>query len=108
VPDNIPVDSKNSIVKSNITFSNLTNELRRKLVIKDKVQGIIVTSIMKSERSYGFKVGDLIIDVNKQQIESVEQLNELYEDAKNAKKQNIILLAKRRGISLFIPLPVID
>lgn len=106
--DNISVDSKNSIVKSNITFSNLTNELRRKFVIKDKVQGIIVTAIMKSEKSYGFKVGDLIIDANKQQIESVEQLNELYEDAKNAKKQNIILLAKRRGISLFIPLPVID
>lgn len=107
-PDNIPVDSKNAIVKSNITFSDLTNELRRKFVIKDKVQGIIVTTIMKNEKSYGFRVGDLIIDANKQSIESVEQLNELYEDAKSTKKQNIILLVKRRGISLFIPLPVTD
>lgn len=106
--DNTPVDSNNSIIKSNITFSDLTNELRRQFVIKDKVQGVIVTAVMKNEKSYGFKVGDLIIDANKQQIESVEQFNELYEDAKSTKKQNIILLVKRRGISLFIPLPVTD
>lgn len=105
---NVAVDSKNSVVKNKITFSNLTTELRRKFMIKGQVKGIIVTSIMKNEKNYGFKLGDLVIDSNGQPIESVEQLNASYENAKSEKKHNIILLVQRRGISLFIPLPVTD
>lgn len=101
-------DSKNSIVKNNITFSNLTNELRKKFMIKHQGKGVVVTALKKDEKHSGFKVGDLVIDSNQQPIESVEQLNDLYEKAKSKSKQNIILLVQRRGISLFIPLPITD
>ncbi len=103
-----PVDNKSLLIKGNVTFSNLTEEIKQKFTIKDKVKGIIVTNIIKDAKNYGFKIGDLVIASNQQSIESIEQLNLLYEDAKNSKKQNIILLIKRQNNSVFIPLPVID
>lgn len=102
-------DNGSSIAKGNIIFSNLTEEIKQKFDIKGKVRGIIVTDIAQDSKSYGFKIGDLIIASNNQQpIESIEQLNALYENAKNAKKPNIILLVKRPKGPLFVPLPIMN
>ncbi|XVN42397.1 MAG: Do family serine endopeptidase [Candidatus Rickettsia vulgarisii] len=102
-------DSASSIIKSNITFYNLTEEIKQKFDIKGKVKGIIVTDITQDGKNYGFKIGDLIVASNNQQpIESIEQLNLLYESAKNAKRPNIILLVKRPKGPLFVPLPIIN
>lgn len=100
-------DSSSSIIKSNITFYNLTEEIKQKFDIKGKVKGIIVTDVVQDGKNYGFKIGDLIIASNNQQpIESIEQLSSLYESAKNAKRPNIILLVKRPKGPLFVPLPI--
>ncbi|WP_250310737.1 Do family serine endopeptidase [Rickettsia endosymbiont of Oedothorax gibbosus] len=99
-------DNKTSVVKNNITFSNLTDNLKRKFTIGSKANGIIVTDIVNNGKNYKFKVGDLVIACNQQPIISVEQLNLLYENARTMKKQNIILLVQRRGVSMFIALPV--
>ncbi|BFD45835.1 MAG: Do family serine endopeptidase [Rickettsia endosymbiont of Sergentomyia squamirostris] len=99
-------DNKFSVVKNNVTFSNLTDNLKRKFAIKSKVEGIIVTDIAKDGKNYGFKIGDLVIASNQQPIASIDQLNVLYDNAQSIKKQNIILLVQRRGVSMFIALPV--
>jgi len=101
------IDDKNSITKNNISFSNLTDELRQKYSIKPEVNGIIVINIIKDQKSYGFKLGDIIVSANQQPIKDIEQLNTLYEKAKQAKKQNIVLLVQRRNTNVFIPLPII-
>ncbi|WP_410521011.1 Do family serine endopeptidase [Candidatus Tisiphia endosymbiont of Beris chalybata] len=101
-------DNKSSVIKGNVTFCNLTDEIKQKFAIKGQAKGIIVTDIIKNEKNYDFKIGDLVVASKQQPIESVEQLSALYENAKNAKKQNIILLVKRRNNSIFVPLPVLD
>lgn len=102
------IDNKSLLIKGNVTFSDLTEEIKQKFAIKGKVTGIIVTNITPNIKNYGFKIGDLVVASNQQPIESIEQLNLLYEEAKNAKKQNIILLIKRQNTAVFIPLPVIN
>lgn len=98
--------SSASIEKNNITFSNPTDELRQKFAIKENINGVIVTNIEKNQKNYGLMIGDLVAAVNQQPITSVDQLNAIYENAVATKKQNIVLLVKRRGTNVFIALPV--
>ncbi|MCC8398990.1 MAG: Do family serine endopeptidase [Rickettsia endosymbiont of Platyusa sonomae] len=100
------VSDKTSIVKNDITFSNLTDNLKQKFAIGNKANGVIVTNLAKDGKNYQFKIGDLVVACNQQPIVSIEQLNLLYENAQTMKKQNIILLVQRRGVSMFIALPV--
>ena len=97
---------KNSIEKSGITFSNLTDDLRKKAGVKESQNGIIVTNINIDQKNNGLKIGDLILAVNQQYITSTDQLAKLYEEAKLANKKNIVLLVKRRNINLFVALAV--
>jgi len=101
------ITDKFSTVKNNIIFSNLTDEVRTKFSIKNNINGIIVTKIAIDEKT-PFKIGDLVVSINQQPISSIEQLNLLYNDAKVANKQNIILLVKRKSSSVFVPLPIKD
>ncbi|MCC8417769.1 MAG: Do family serine endopeptidase [Rickettsia endosymbiont of Bryobia graminum] len=102
-------DNISSITKSNITFCNVTEEIKQKFNIKGKVKGIVVTDITEDGKNYGFKIGDLIVASNNHQpIESIDQLSSLYENSKNAKRSNIILLVKRLKGPLFVPLPIIN
>lgn len=97
-------ESNSSTVKSNITFNNLSEELRQKFSILEDKTGIVITNINEEESS--FKVGDLITNVNQENIEDINKLKELYENAKKLEKQNILLLIERGNTSMFIPLPV--
>ncbi|WP_375326575.1 Do family serine endopeptidase [Candidatus Tisiphia endosymbiont of Nemotelus uliginosus] len=101
-------DTNSSMIKGNVTFHNLTEDIKQKFAIKGPAKGVIVTDVIKNEKNYDFKIGDLIVASKQQPIESIAQLSLLYENAKNANKQNIILLIKRRNNSIFVPLPVID
>ncbi|XVN40650.1 MAG: Do family serine endopeptidase [Rickettsia endosymbiont of Argas persicus] len=92
------------ITKSNITFNNLTKELKQKFAVSDDKVGIIITKV--EEEDSNFKVGDLVTGVNQEKIQDVSNLLELYENAKKSNKQNILLLIERGDASTFVPLPV--
>ncbi|MGX6959923.1 MAG: Do family serine endopeptidase [Rickettsia endosymbiont of Pentastiridius leporinus] len=98
-------EDNSSITKSNITFCNLTDELKQKFSIPNDKNGIIITDI-KDEES-GFKVGDVITTINHESINNISKLEELYENAKQSNRLNIFLLIERGESNMFIPLPVI-
>ncbi len=93
------------IEKNNIKFSNLTDELRQRFAINEELNGVVVTNIDKNHKSHGLMVGDLVTAVNQQPITNIDQLNAQYDNAITTKKQNIVLLVKRRGTTVFIALP---
>ncbi|WP_347939389.1 Do family serine endopeptidase [Rickettsia oklahomensis] len=93
-----------SITKNNITFSNLTEELRQKYTIPQDKTGVVITNIDQEGNS--FKIGDLITNVNQENIDNISKLEELYENAKKSNKQNILLLIERGDNNMFIPLHV--
>ncbi|AEK74207.1 serine peptidase [Rickettsia conorii subsp. heilongjiangensis] len=93
-----------SITKNNITFGNLTEELRQKYTIPQDKMGIVITNIDEEESS--FKIGDLITNINQESIDDISKLEELYENAKKSDKQNILLLIERGSSNMFVPLQV--
>lgn len=97
-------DNNLSITKNNITFSNLTQELRQKYTIPQDKTGVVITNINEEENS--FKIGDLITNVNQENIEDISKLEQLYENAKKSNKQNILLLIERGDRYMFVPLQV--
>ncbi|MCC8406320.1 MAG: Do family serine endopeptidase [Rickettsia endosymbiont of Sceptobius lativentris] len=97
-------ESNLSITKNNITFSNLTEELRQQYNIPSDKAGIVITNIDEEESS--FKIGDLITNINQESIDNISKLEELYENAKKSNKQNILLLIERGDTSVFVPLQV--
>ncbi len=97
--------NSDSIEKNNITFNNLTSELRQKYAIAQNVEGVIITDAGKQH--YGVKVGDVVVAINQQHINSINELKSIYESAKTAKKKNIVLLIKRRNSNVFVALPVL-
>lgn len=97
-------DNGTSIVKSNITFSNLTEELKQKFAISADKVGLVITNVEEEDSS--FRVGDLVSNVNQESISDINKLEELYENAKKSAKQNILLLIERGDSSMFVPLSV--
>lgn len=93
-----------SITKSNITFSNLTEELKQKFAISADKVGLVITNVEEEDSS--FRVGDLVSNVNQESISDINKLEELYENAKKSEKQNILLLIERGDSSMFVPLSV--
>ncbi|WP_041471707.1 Do family serine endopeptidase [Rickettsia conorii] len=93
-----------SITKNNITFGNLTEELRQKYTIPQDKMGIVITNIDEEESS--FKIGDLITNINQKSIDDISKLEELYENAKKSDKKNILLLIERGSSNMFVPLQV--
>ena len=91
-----------AITKNNITFSNLTEGLRKKYTIPQDKMGIVITNIDEEESS--FKIGDLITNINQESIKDIRMLEELYDNAKKSNKQNILLLIERGSSNMFIPL----
>lgn len=77
-----------SITKNNITFGNLTEELRQKYTIPQDKMGIVITNI------------------NQKSIDDISKLEELYENAKKSDKQNILLLIEMGSSNMFVPLQV--
>ncbi|ASX28134.1 serine peptidase [Rickettsia sp. MEAM1 (Bemisia tabaci)] len=97
-------DNGTSITKSNITFSNLTEELKQKFAISADKVGLVITNVDEEDSS--FRVGDLVSNVNQESISDINKLEELYENAKKSEKQNILLLIERDDSSMFVPLSV--
>ncbi|MDG1436903.1 MAG: trypsin-like peptidase domain-containing protein [Rickettsiaceae bacterium] len=101
--EEIVIDEKTTLQKSDIIFSNLTPQLVSKFGIHEKQKGIIVVEQLTSNLNLDLKVGDLIMAINHQHI---EEFNNIYEQIKSNEKQNTVLLVKRKSFSMFAVLPI--
>lgn len=99
--------SDHLVLKSHhLTFSNITDGLKQKFTLPASASGVVVISTTPA-KSYKLVVGDLIVAVNQQPITNIEQFNAAYMQAKEAKKQHIVLSVKRRSANIFVALPVL-
>lgn len=96
-----------SVVINNITFSNITAELRKKFAIGRDVSGVVVTETAKNGKNYNLKIGDVIIAANQQEVNNIEQLRKVYKKAKADQKKHVVMFIKRgSNVSLFVAFPV--
>lgn len=87
-----------------MTVSNLTAEVGRRFQLDRTQKGVIVTEIDpgSSAELAGIQVGDVIEEVNRQAVESVEDFNKAMSSAKD--KETLLLLARRGSATSFFAL----
>ncbi|TFG36453.1 MAG: PDZ domain-containing protein, partial [Desulfobacterales bacterium] len=86
-----------------LTVQQLTPELAQSLKIKDK-EGVIVANVEpgSAAEEAGLRPGDLILEVNRQEVKNLEEYNNALESLD--KKESILLLVKRDRHTRFVVL----
>jgi serine protease Do len=96
-----------TIIRSAVTFSNLSTVLFSKFGLREGSKGIVVTAVSRDrDLKSDLQIGDLVVAIDHQYIDNVQQFSDLYEKIKNDKKKNVILLVKRRELTIFVALPI--
>jgi serine protease Do len=97
------VDSDHSIdgIKLGLTVQELSPELADSLGIAE-ISGLIVTDVESGSSSAeaGIKRGDIIQEINRQQVTSIADYKKILQQAKN--KKSILLLVKRDQHTRFV------
>jgi len=101
-----PVIEEETIQKAGITFSNLSANLRYKLGLPENSTGIMIVAI-EPEAKFDLKLGDLVLAIDQQAINSIEQFNKIYETQRSkAEKNSVVVLVKRKELTMFVALPL--
>lgn len=87
-----------------MTVANITPEVARRFQLERTQKGVIVTEVApgSSAELAGIQAGDVIEEVNRQQIESVDDFTQAMSNAKD--KETLLLLARRGNATSFFAL----
>jgi serine protease Do len=84
----------------------LDAENREEFRIPSDVQGVMVNSVenLSEAAKKGLRPGDVIVEINQQQIESVDKVKEYFAKAREAGRKSVLLLVNREGDVRFVAL----
>ncbi len=89
--------SGESFKRNGFTFNNSDPSIKQKFGIKENMGGVIITEVAREQKnSIVLKVGDMIVGANQQSIKNIKELKKVFDEAIAHKKQNIVLVVKRR------------
>jgi serine protease Do len=107
----VPASSDGPVEPSEIelmgmTVNELTGELREQLGLDDDATGLVVSDIDPDSGAYekGLRAGDLIEEAGQVRVETVGQLQERLEEAREAGQSSFLLLIRRAGDPRFVAL----
>lgn len=96
-----------SIEKNGIIFSNLTKDLASKFNIKDFSKGVVITGFTNNKSHfYNLVVGDIVMQVNKVPVSSLEEFKKIYDDSIKTNKKHIVFFIVRNNTQIVIALPI--
>ena len=89
-----------------LTVSTITDELREQLGLSDTVEGLVVSEVAEDTEAFekGLRVGDVITQAAQESVESIADLNERVEAAREAGRKSLVLLVNRNGDPRFVAL----
>lgn len=84
--------------------TELTDSIRGQLRLEADVEGVVVSSISQTSRSYrqGLRRGDIITQVSSQQVTSVDEFFGTIRGLKQDGTEAVLLRVERQGRSIFI------
>jgi serine protease Do len=84
-----------------MTVSTLTDDLRSKFKVEEKVKGAIITEVAKEgpATDKGLEVGDVIMEAGGKPVETASDLSKAIEESEKAGKSSVLLLASKAGKS---------
>lgn len=90
--DSMSGDEKGSSTKGGsaidgLKLSNLNDELRQKYRLDSDINGVLVTGVEDDSKAeeFGFKTGDVIIQIGQKDVKNIEDFNKLIKDYKGQK-----------------------
>lgn len=104
---NINKVSFSGIGGSGVTVSTLTAKVRKRFKIRWGATGVVVTLIDK-DRALAMDLlrGDVIVQVNQETVWLPKRVEEIISEAKNAKKEAVLLLVERVDGFRFVVFPL--
>jgi serine protease Do len=90
--------------KLGVTVEPLTTDLAKKLGLPADTKGLVVSDVDEDgpAAEAGIRQGDVILSVNRQEVQTVEAMREALAKSSN----RALLLVSRRGQALFLPVPL--
>ena len=101
--------AKNLVVshpQSGLTMTSLTQKLRKGFGLRWNSIGVLVNLVDPERKDIGLRRGDLITQVNQDDVWKPEQVVAKYKVAKKAGRKELLLLIKRVNGFHFMLLPV--
>jgi serine protease Do len=89
-----------------LNLSQMTPELREQLGLGDSAEGLVVTDVAEDTEAFekGVRAGDVITEAGQQQIDSIGDLEDRIEEARDAGRKSLLLLVRRQGDPRFVAL----
>lgn len=100
------IQDESNLKKSGVIFGNLSPYLIGKFGLNENAKGVLVLDSGEKELNLDLKIGDLIMTINQETITNTKEFDIIYEKIKSNKKQNVVLLVKRRDTTMFVALPI--
>ncbi|WP_207460010.1 DegQ family serine endoprotease [Azospirillum sp. SYSU D00513] len=91
-----------------MTLAPMTPELRQQFDLPQTSQGAVVVQVAPDSPAArnGFQPGDVIARAGQQPVDEPSDVADAVKQARDAKKDSVLLLRKRGEGSLFVPLPL--
>ncbi len=89
-----------------LTLAPLSDDLRGELGLDADAQGLVVRDIDEMSEAYekGLRAGDLITEAGQQKVNTVSELEDRVEEAREAGRKSLLLLVRRAGDPRFVAL----
>lgn len=93
-----------------LTLAPVTDALRDELDLGAQVSGLVVMDVDESTEAYekGLRAGDVITEAGQEKLESVSDLQDRVDAAKDAGRRSLLLLVRRAGDPRFVALSLDD
>lgn len=106
-----PKKKKDNSVKIKIvglTVESLSGNTREEFNVPDDIEGVMITGVKARSEAHKkeLSAGDVIIEVNKQQISTPEDILKIIEEAQKEKRSFILLLVNREDDIRFVALKI--
>lgn len=91
-----------------MTLAPITPELRQRFDLDQSLTGAVVVRVAPDSPAArsGFQPGDVITRVGQAEVDEPSDVTDAVEQARQSKKDSVLLLRRRDESSIFVPLPV--
>jgi len=93
-----------------MTLAEIDDTARERFNLPDDAKGVIVAQVRRTSHAAeeGIRRGDLIVEVNRQEINGPDDVEEAVKTARDADKKSVLVRVRRGENYLFVALPLED
>lgn len=101
-----PIPQGRGVEKFGLKVQALTPEIARQLNLPSAAEGVVISEVQPGSRAFwaGLQVGDLIIEINRQPIKSLDDWNRLVSELPDDARLVLTIIPRGGGSTRFVPL----